>query len=182
MKTVRFCFVIFYLITASLFTLPALSAETKSGTITEMGFGKFIMEDESGTQQRFHIKKKTTVFSPNSWRPMNGDKVQVSYVKASARSGIILKLTKVELLEAGPASQAIKSPMEVEIIDISHRKILVVIPEVNTEMRFDRTRKTRLVPDGWVPAPGDRAIIHFHSKSARFSFGIVQIADKVEKV
>jgi hypothetical protein len=161
--------------------LSLFAAESKTGTVTEMGWGKFIMEDESGTQQRFHISKRDTAFKPNTWRPQAGDQVNVSFTKIPGRNGIKLKCIQVELVEAGAANQALQSPVMVEMVEISHRKIRAIVSESNMEVQFDRKRGTRMDPAGWVPATGDKALIHFHSVPARFSFGIVHIADKVEQ-
>lgn len=162
---------------------PVFATESLQGVIQERGRGKFFLEEENGMRRQFYESKKTSVYIPGNWRPKSGDKVNVSFFKKPHRSGtMMLVAAKIELIEGGPLTMNLKSPVEVEILEIGRKFIRVNIIEANQSMQFTKVRKMQMIPTGWVPYGGEKAKIYFHTKPSRFTFNLVYLIDKIEKI
>jgi len=162
---------------------PAVADDdnTAVGTIQEIGWGKFKIKDEDGTVRLFHISKKATTFSPDDWRPMLGDKVSIKFSTFQRRSATIAQIDSVKLLEAGPNTPRMTSPVNVEIREVGRTGFKVKLLDSGKLVKFSRHRATRMEPAGWVPNVGDRAKITFSSR-AGVTYNITYLADKVERI
>ena len=152
------------------------------GTVQEGGFGKFKLQDKSGTSWLFYLSKDGTAYKPDDWRPTVGDEVTVAHMEVQRRGASISQATSVTLVKAGPNTARITSPVEVEIVESGRRGYKAKIVSSGTTVQFDIGRSMKVVPAGWVPAPGEKAIMTFTAKPSKFSFGITYALDKVEKV
>ena len=153
------------------------------GTIVETGFGKFKLQDlqdKKKVTRLFYVSRKSTIFKPNNWRPINGDKVSLTYIEVPKRKSTIAKVGTVTLVKAGPNTLRLKSPVAVEIAETGRSGYKVRIGKSRTLFKFASHRRTKVVPAGWIPAPGDKAVITFRIKPAMI-FGLNYIVDKVEK-
>ncbi|EKD26828.1 MAG: hypothetical protein ACD_79C00995G0001 [uncultured bacterium] len=164
------------------FSYSAFALDTTEGVITERGFGKFYMEDAKGMRLHILEAKKTTTYTPNTWRPANGDKIKVAYFQKPGRGGAMnLVASNIELVEGGALTLNMKSPMEVEVLEMGRSKILVNVIAAKQSMRFDKPKNSQLVPVGWAPMPGEKATITFHATPAKFSYDMVYVIDKMER-
>lgn len=159
-------------------------AEETKGTIKETGFGKFKLEEKGGTVRLFHIAKKTTTYEPDTWRPSEKDKVTIAFTQIRKRSATILRVDKITLTKAGPNTITIESPVKVEIIKFGRTGVIVKLTDQakGKEIRFTKHRKTRYIPAGWAPSPGEKARIEFVIKPSRFTNGLNYQANKIEKI
>ncbi|MBN2302780.1 MAG: hypothetical protein JXN60_09740 [Lentisphaerae bacterium] len=157
-------------------------AEEAKGIVSEMGFGKFRLKESDNVARLFHLKKKTTSFEPADWRPAEGDKISLTFMETVSRSGTILQAQQVKLKKAGPNTFDLENPVDVEIIETGRSGFIVKLIRRNKQWRFDRHRRTEMVPAGWIPCTGEKARIHFQKKVAAFTFGIGYQADKVERI
>lgn len=154
---------------------------TTEGTVEETGWGKFKIKDKDGTLRLFHVSKKSTTFSPEDWRPMKGDKVSVKFSTFQRRNATIAQIDSVKLVEAGPNTPRMTSPVEVEIREVGRSGFRVKLLDSGKLVKFSRHRGTQMEPVGWTPAVGDKAKITFSFRTGMM-FGVTYIADKVEKI
>ena len=162
---------------------PAVSDDDNAvvGTVQETGWGKFKIKDENGTVRLFHISKKATAFSPEDWRPMIGDKVSIKYSTFQRRNTTVAQIDTVKLIEAGPNTPRMTSPVDVEIREMGRGSVRVKILKSGKLVKFSRGRATRMEPAGWVPTAGEKARITFSFRTGMF-FGVTYIADMIAKV
>jgi hypothetical protein len=161
--------------------LPVMANEGR-GIVVEMGWGKFKVKDDSGVIKLYYVEKKTTTFEPTDWRPTEGEKILLAYTEVLRRSETILRVDKVKLLKAGAQTIRIKSPVDVEIVEVGRSGFKTKILASGKAVKFLRHRRTQVIPAGWVPVMGEKARIEFIVKPGRVSFGLSYQADKVELI
>lgn len=180
MKFMNKLIVLVFLFSAMTFSASAL--DTAKGTIAEQGYGKFYLDDESGTRLHIYESKKSTIYEPNTWRPNTGDKVTVQYTKQMGKNAMKLVASKITLVEAGSMTVNFESPVEVEVMEIGRSKILANVITANQAIRFDKAKGMQFVPTGWIPMPGEKAKLYFFTKPSTFKFGLTYMASKLEKI
>jgi hypothetical protein len=108
-----------------------------------------------------------------------GDTVSVTYTKVEQK----LRVDSVKLVKAGPNTVVIKSPVEIEVSEVGKSAIKGKIPaQDNKEVKFLKTKESKMTPDGWVPTAGEKAKVEFTAKGAVINFGINYMIDKMEKI
>jgi len=159
--------------------------EVYQGKLTEEGYGKFKMLDkESQIEFLIYQSKKETTYSPEDWRPQLGDTISVDcYVKDKrfGNDASMLVAAMIKLVEPGPQSLTIESPVKVKLLEMGRRKVLVKFEDSKKSMRFDKARKLDYDPIGWVPNSGDEIFIHFIKKESRFNYNMAYVITKIEK-
>ena len=86
------------------------------------------------------------------------------------------------MAKAGPNTVNITSPVNVTIVETGRSGFKTTLDDHNSiDKKFSRFRGTKMVPAGWVPKPGEKAIITFHVQKAKFTFSVSYLADEVKK-
>lgn len=162
-----------------LVSVRAADNETR-GTVSELGFGKFSIQDKDNANWLYYIAKDSTSFEPGDWRPAVGDKVTVSHIAVTKRGNTISQAVKVTLDKAGPNTLDVKSPVTAEIVEVGRSGIQAKLSDGHV-VRFDKERSTQILPVGWQPVAGEKVTLTFVNKPATFGFGIGHYLVKVEK-
>jgi len=152
------------------------------GIVMEGGFNKFKLQDKSGTSWLFYPSRKVTAYEPDDWRPSEGDEVAVTSMEVKQRDATILQANQITLLKAGPNTVRIKSPVEVEIVEAGRRGFRAKILSVGATVQFGNQRGMQMVPAGWLPATGERAIVTFITKPVPIGYALGYYVVKMEKV
>ena len=159
------------------------------GTVQEVGFGKFTLQEKSGTSWLFYLSNDGTSYTPDDWRPVAGDEVAVTRIEVERRGNAISQAVTVALTKIGPNTVRIKSPVAVEIVETGKTGYRAKIVSSGKVVKFSNQRSTKVVPVGWIPTAGEKATMTFAVQSATvFSMafsgpsGITYVLDKVEKV
>ena len=160
----------------------AARAEEALGDVLELAFGNLRLKEAGGAELALAVTQRETRYQPDTWRPAAGDRVSVAYTRSEGRRGPVLTATLVKLLKAGANSLAdLKSPAEVAVLgfgrsglkaEISGRRKVTFLPHAGTVY----------LPAGWQPAAGQQAHVEFRIQPAKVGFGLVYLADKVEKL
>jgi hypothetical protein len=180
MKTRSVVFVLCLLL-FGLLPLKATAENRTKGVVVETGFSGIILKGPDQVKVKYWTGRRTK-YSPSDWRPMAGDKISVTFYQTVSRKGEKkLVASHLELVEAGARAGEIKSPASGKVIKVGRRSLLVEIYKIESAMRFERSRGTRYVPDGWRPAPGDKMRILFTRKPRRFGTGYVYVIDSLKK-
>ena len=165
------------------------AAKEVQGTVQELGFGKFKLQEKSGTGWLFYLSKDGSTFKPDDWRPSVGDEISVAHMEVQRRGNAISQVTSVNLIKAGPNTIKLTSPVEVEITEVGRSGFMAKVMPSGKVVRFATQRSTKVTPTGWVPSPGEKAVMSFTAKPASgigmaFSgpSGMTYALDKVEKV
>jgi len=166
----------------ALFMLPfAALAQSTGGTISEMGYGKFRLKENGGTERVYLVGKKDTSYEPADWRPSEGDKVDVSYFEKKGK----LVASNVKLVKLGPNSidpKEMISPMRVTVREVGKSGIIATVKGTK-QAKFTYARKrTEFVPAGWQPQVGDVVEVDFEAEQARFTFNMAYVLKKITKV
>lgn len=159
----------------------ATAGDEAKGVVSEGGWGKFKMVDTNGAERLFYESSKLTQYAPDTWRPAQGDEVLVHFSEVVSRSRIIVQVDKVTLVQAGPNTALIESPVEVELVQIGRTGYMGKPTDGGPTVRFLRHRRTRLDPPGWRPLPGEKVRIEFRCERNR-GFSVNRIADRVERL
>lgn len=156
--------------------------EEVAGSIVELGHGTFKLNDGDITRL-FNLSSKGTQYEPDTWRPAVGDDVNVDFlVVPGRRGGATLSVVKVSMLKAGPNTPAdLRSPVAVEIIEVGRSGVRARIPSGHI-LKFNPGRGVVYQPPGWIPMPGEKAMITFRVQSERFGFNIDYVMERMEKV
>ncbi|NCC49808.1 MAG: hypothetical protein EOM20_01200 [Spartobacteria bacterium] len=174
------------IVSAILITLLAHTIradEQMEGTIKEEGFGKYSIIDNNGTELLLNVSKRETKYDPALWRPTNDDKINATYYEKKGRDGAMLVAKQISLVAAGPNTVTIDSPTTVTITESGRSGFITTLTDYdNKDQKFTRHRGTKMIPTGWVPSPGEKAVITFHLQPATFGFGIAYMADEVKKI
>ncbi len=156
--------------------------EEVAGSVVELGHGTFKLNDGDITRL-FNLSSKGTQYEPDTWRPAVGDDVNVDFlVVPGRRGGATLSVVKVSMLKAGPNTPAdLRSPVAVEIIEVGRSGVRARIPSGHI-LKFNPGRGVVYQPPGWIPMPGEKAMITFRVQSERFGFNIDYVMERMEKV
>lgn len=159
------------------FALPRLAvADQATGKVQATARGSFTLDD-NGTLRLFSLSSKQTAYDPATWRPTVGDQVDVQFV---VNKGVLV-VGQVKLLEAGPNTLAdLASPATVTIVEKGRSGILAKLESGQT-VKFAASRGTAWEPAGWLPTPGETAVVEFQALKERFGFGVVFEAVKIAK-
>lgn len=163
-------------------TLSVFAEEPVEGTINEIGWGKFRLTDKDNTIRAFSESKQDTKYDPSDWRPAVGDLVSAAYTKVEQRSGAVLRVDTLKLVKAGPNTVIVKSPAEILITEVGKTAIRGKVLALDKEARFSRSRETKMSPDGWTPAAGEKARVEFTARASPVTFGITYVIEKMEKI
>lgn len=166
-------------------SVAALGGGKIQGTVTQTGWGKFILKDLAGTTRTFHVGKGVTGFEPDDWwRPKAGDEVTLEWIETTGRSGVVVTASSVKLLKPGPNTVKLESPVEGEVVQGGRSAIQAKVRTKGKQsvVRFQRGRDTTVTPMGWVAMPGEKVRVEFTVQPSRFMFGINYVASKIEKL
>lgn len=156
--------------------------ENTEGKIAETGFGKYSVAEPGGMKRLFYVSRTSSKFVPALWRPAVGDTVSIDYYVRRRANTAKLVVQKMTLKKAGPNTVEISSPIKVTIKETGATGFKTTLDEYkDIPKKFTRHDGTRTVPAGWIPAPGEKAVIKFHKKEATF-FGIAYLADEVKRL
>ena len=129
---------------------------------------------------------RDTAYEPASWRPAVGDEVTVEYTAVDRRGRTVLRVDKVVLVEAGPNTVQIESPVEIRIAEAGRTAVRGVVigedGEDGASIRFARARESRFIPEGWAPQPGERARLTFTTRAAPGGFAVVHVIETLERL
>ena len=159
------------------FALPRLAAADQAiGKVQATARGSFTLDD-NGTLRLFSLSSKQTAYEPATWRPTVGDQVDIQFV---VNKGVLV-VGQVKLLEAGPNTLAdLASPATVTIVEKGRSGVLAKLESGQT-VKFAAGRGTAWEPAGWLPTPGETAVVEFQTLKERFGFGVVFEAVKIAK-
>ncbi|MFA5938401.1 MAG: hypothetical protein WC809_03505 [Sinimarinibacterium sp.] len=173
----------FRLFFVALFLLPlaALAQDNVSkGTISEMGFGKFVLKESGGLARVYLVGKRDTSYEPDDWRPADGDQVQVAWFEKKGK----LVASNVKLVRLGPNSvnpNDMVSPMRVKVQESGRSGIIAKIKGTSKETRFAYARKrTEFEPVGWQPQAGEEVEVQFEAESGRS--GVTYVLTKITRI
>ena len=124
---------------------------------------------------------RKTAYTPEDWRPGNGDKVKISYYTKTSRDGAKQKLVmdQITLVEQNPANKTPDSPVEGVIQNPGKKWIDVKVG--NKILKFEKNRKTVFEPVGFIPAPGQKVKIEFTKVPGKFAKGsVMNVIDRIE--
>lgn len=152
------------------------AADQATGMVQTCARGSVTLDD-NGTLRLFNLSHRQTVYEPSTWRPTAGDKVDFLYVVNKGT----LAVNKATLLEAGPDTIAdLASPATIAIVEKGRSGVIGQLESGHT-IRFASTRRTIWEPAGWLPTPGEKAVVEFQTIKERFGFGVVFEATKIAK-
>ncbi|MBA7615297.1 hypothetical protein ES703_22575 [subsurface metagenome] len=154
-----------------------------TGVITKQGFGSIIVKDSSGTEIKLNTGRETN-YEPADYRCEMGDTITANYYKKVSRDGLssLLAVKKITLVKADPNRKVLKSPATGTIEKAGRKWFQVSIPAVNKTMKFERIRGTKTSPDGWIPKDGQKVVIDFEKKPARWGKNYVYVIKSMKLV
>lgn len=164
------------LIVVFISSVMLLNAEEVTSTVSNAGGTGIVANSVK------YWSDRKTVYSPEDWRPGNGDKVKISYYTKTSRDGSKQKLVidNLTLIQLNPANKIPESPVE-GIVQNPGKKWIDV--KVGSKiMKFEKNRKrTVYEPTGFIPAPGQKVRITFSKVPAKFGTSkIMNVIDKIE--
>ncbi len=176
--------VVWALIGCAMLAGAALADDLMTGTftITETGHGRFRATDSTGAEYLLHMSRGVTQTEPAEWMMNEGDQVYVEYWP-TFRDRPTPTCTLIRLVEAGPISAALRSPMTARVEEMGRTGIRVrqSIGDQVTTHRFATGRRTKYNPPGWVPKSGETVIVHFSMGQIPFGWGYTLTADLIER-
>ncbi|PXF58510.1 MAG: hypothetical protein C4B58_06530 [Deltaproteobacteria bacterium] len=154
-----------------------------TGVITKQGFGYIIVKDSSGIEIKLNTGRETN-YEPADYRCEIGDTITANYYKKVSRDGrsSLLAVKKITLVKADPNRKILKSPATGTIEKTGRKCFRVSIPAVNKTMKFERIRGTKTSPDGWIPRDGQKVVIDFEKKPARWGKSYVYVIKSMKLV
>lgn len=166
-----------------LMPLAALAQDNVSkGTISEMGYGKFVLKEGGGLDRLYLVGKKDTSYEPEDWRPTAGDQVQVTWFEKKSK----LVASNVKLVKLGPNSidpKKMISPMRVIVKESGKSGIIATLKGTSKQARFVYARKrTQYEPVGWKPQVGEEVEVTFEAEPSRFKYDISYVIDKITRI
>jgi len=166
-----------------LLTNSVMAEDKLEGTINQVGFGKYSIIDSKGSELLLNISRRETQYEPKLWRPAKDDKVSATYYEKAGRNGAKLVAKNVTLVKAGPNTIIITSPATVTITETGRSGFKTTLTDYDEKaLKFTRHRGTKIVPTGWLPAAGEKAVITFRLQQAKFGFNVAYMADEVKRV
>ena len=154
-----------------------------TGVITKQGFGYIIVKDSSGIEIKLNTGRETN-YEPADYRCEMGDTITANYYKKVSRDGrsSLLAVKKITLVKADPNRKVLQSPATGTIEKAGRKWFQVSIPAVNKTMKFERIRGTKISPDGWIPRDGQKVVIDFEKKPARWGKNYVYVIKSMKLV
>ena len=155
-------------------------AQSTSGTVQEMGYGKISLAEQGGLTRTFLEGRRDTTYDPVNWRPEKGDQLEISYVQREQK----LVAKRVHLTKIGPNNvdpADLVSPMTVTLTEVGKSGVIGTMAGKETRVRFATGRKTEYVPVGWKPQVGEKALVTFHSQPNNLTFNVTLAVDKLER-
>lgn len=154
--------------------------EEATGAVLECTQGAFKMNAD-GTVRFFKLSMRATQYEPETWRPTKGDQVTVDFRVHDTE----LVVQRAKLVAPGPDTISdLDNPVAVEVVQdvrsFPNKYLDAKIASGHT-VRF-ATGGTRWEPVGWLPAPGEKAVVEYRAKRQMFGFGVDLVALKVTKV
>lgn len=158
------------------------AAETVTGLVTESGFSGIILKAKGKKAVKYNTGR-ATVYSPDNYRPMQGDTVTVKYYhKARRGGGEILAVSNLTLVKKDPNRKELKSPATGIVREVGRRNLLIEFPKIGQAISMERKRGMKRIPSGWKPAVGDKVKVTFDNVKARFTNRFVKVISKIEKI
>ena len=172
--------IMFLLLPAAAFSNPG---SVITGVITQQGFGHIIVKDSSGIEIKLNTGRETN-YQPSNYRCEVGDKITADYYEKASRDGLssLLAVKKITLVKVDPNRKVLQSPATGTIEKAGRKWFQVSIPAVNKTMKFERIRGTKTSPRGWVPADGQKVVIDFEKKPARWGKSYVYVIKSMKLV
>ncbi len=155
--------------------------ETVTGVVTKGGFGSFILRSKDGTETTYNTGR-ATIYQPGDFRPREGDRVKISYYPKDHRGRTILAVSTAELIAANPNIKEPGNPVTGIIKETGRRAFNVYIPEIKKVLKFEKARGTKIIPQGWKPAPDEKVRISHKRVPSRFGRGYVYTIQTFEKI
>lgn len=178
-----------FMMLAVILLLPVAShaelLSTGTYTVVEMGFGRFRATDEKGNTVLLHLSRGVSRFEPDDWIMHEGDKVYVEYMP-TFRNRPTPTCVLVRLVERGPASSALVSPLEglVEEMGRANIRVRVATDEgdiLSFQFALGR-RDTRYEPSGWAPQAGDRVRVQFSTRASLLPWQKTLVANLIQRL
>jgi hypothetical protein len=172
--------IMFLLLPAAAFSNPD---SVVTGVITQQGFGHIIVKDSSGIEIKLNTGRETN-YQPADYRCEVGDKITADYYEKVSRDGLssLLAVKKITLVKVDPNRKVLQSPATGTIKKAGRKWFQVSIPAVNKTIKFERIRGTKTSPSGWVPADGQKVVIDFEKKPARWGKNYVYVIKSMKLV
>jgi hypothetical protein len=170
----------FLLLPAAAFSNPS---SVITGVITQQGFGSIIVKDSSGTEIKLNTGRETN-YEPADYRCEVGDTITADYYEKLSRDRLssLLAVKKITLVKVDPNRKVLQSPATGTIEKAGRKWFQVSIPAVNKTIKFERIRGTKTSPSGWIPKDGQKVVIDFEKKPARWGKNYVYVIKSMELV
>ena len=165
--------IIFLLLPAAAFSN---SGSVVTGVITQQGFGYIIVKNSSGAEIKLNTGRETN-YEPADYRCEVGDTITADYYEKVSRDSLssLLAVKKITLVKVDPNRKVLQSPATGTIEKAGRKWFLVSIPAVNKTIKFERIRGTETSPSGWIPRDGQKVVIDFEKKPARWGKNYVYV-------
>jgi len=172
--------IMFFLLPAAAFSNPG---STVTGVIANQGYGYIIVKDSTGIEIKLNTGRETK-YEPSNYRCEVGDKITADYYEKVSRDGLssLLAVKKITLVKVDPNRKVLQSPATGMIEKAGRRSFQVSVPAVNKTIKFERTRGTKTSPAGWVPKDGQKVVIDFEKKPARWGKSYVYVIKSMKLV
>jgi hypothetical protein len=172
--------IMFLLLPAAAFSNPD---SVVTGVITQQGFGHIIVKDSSGIEIKLNTGRETN-YQPADYRCEVGDKITADYYEKVSRDGLssLLAVKKITLVKVDPNRKVLQSPATGTIKKAGRKWFQVSIPAVNKTIKFERIRGTKTSPGGWIPKDGQKVVIDFEKRPARWGKSYVYVIKSMELV
>jgi hypothetical protein len=172
--------IMFLLLPAAAFSNPG---SVITGVIIQQGFGYIIVKDSSGTEIKLNTGRETN-YQPADYRCEVGDKITADYYEKASRDGLssLLAVKKITLVKVDPNRKVLQSPATGMIEKAGRKWFQVSIPAVNQTIKFERIRGTKTSPGGWIPKDGQKVVIDFEKRPARWGKSYVYVIKSMELV
>lgn len=161
--------------------LAAAGDQTLTGMVAKSGRGSIILGTSGGKEERLNLGRETA-YEPADYRPMDGDKVKVTYYDKDHRGKMIKAVTMVELIKANPDFKEPPNPATGTIKEAGRRAFNVYIPELKKGWTFEIARGWKSIPKGWKPAADDKVKVTWERVASRFGSGYVYTIKTLEKI
>lgn len=152
------------------------------GTIGEMGYGKFRLNEKDGLTRLYLLGKQETSYDPAMWRPGSGDQVEVTFYENKGK----LVASAVRLIKLGPNSvdpKEMTSPMKVVVIESGKSGFFATRKGSPKRLRFSYARRqTQFDPVGWKPQAGEEIEVEFETKPSTFKYDIAYEALRITRI
>ncbi|MDT8317059.1 MAG: hypothetical protein RQ824_03575 [bacterium] len=165
------------------FAQALYAAETVTGLVTESSFSGIVLKAKGEKAGIKYNTGRETVYSPDGYRPMEGDTVTISYYhKARRGGGEILAVSSLTLVKKDPNRKELESPAVGVVREVGRKNIRFEFPTVGQTISMEMKRGMETSPAGYKPAVGDKVKVTFANVKARFGNRIVRVISKIEMI